>query len=402
MDISKLQGKNIGVFFGGQSPEHDVSIITGSLVIEELTKLGLLVEPVYIATDGAWCIGEELRDKAFLQKIHTQDLYPLQGWFLDTRHRSPKMILTKRPHFFTRRIQKTFDIVFPALHGPFGEDGTLQGLCEIIGVPYAGSPVLGCALAMDKALTKQLFVANDIATTPFVNFSRTDWDNSRQKHLDLITEQLTFPVFVKPTHGGSSIGITRVKEVSSLSDAIETALEFDTHVLVENGVSPMQDITCCVREHEDGTLQASLLQDSGFGSSDFFTYQEKYLQDGGAQLGAEDAMASLKIPADLPDADTKKMQELSKLIFAAAGLSGISRVDYLYNPETKQIYANEINPMPGTIYHHLWLKSGVETNEVVRDLLLISLKNQSARVKKGTYFESSILDMGGGSKGGKI
>lgn len=394
-----LQQKVVGVVFGGRSPEHDVSIITGMLVIEILQSMGVAVEPIYITTDGAWCLGEQLLDKAFLKQIHTADLYPLQGWFIDTRHRRPQLTLTKRPHFFTPRVQRSIDIVFPAMHGPFGEDGTLQGLCEIMGVPYVGCDVAGSAISMDKALTKQFLRAHTITTTPSVDFSAHEWSSTQKEIIQKrIGEELLFPVFVKPVHGGSSIGITKVKSLKDIPEAVETACTFDVHCIVESGVSPVQDITCCVRERADGTLQASLLQDSGFGKEDFFTYQEKYLQDGGAQLGAEHAVQKLTIPAILPADTATKIRDMSLRVFSSLQLSGIARIDHLYNPNNNMFYVNEINPMPGTLYHHLWKSSGVSTEELMTDLLLVALQNHKHNLKKTTYFSSSILNSANSTK----
>src|SRR3989344_5111674 len=148
--MNQFKDKIVGICFGGQSPEHDISIITGLLVMEELARMKIQTEPIYVTTDGSWCLGEELRKRTFLQEIHMRDLYSLQRWSLDTRHRNPRLILTRRPHFFARRERKAIDIVFPAFHGTHGEDGAFQGLCELLGVPYVGSGVESCAIAMDK------------------------------------------------------------------------------------------------------------------------------------------------------------------------------------------------------------------------------------------------------------
>ncbi len=386
--LDDIRHKTIGVFFGGQSPEHDISIVTGLMVVEELKKLGLKVEPVYIATSGSWCLGEELHDRTFLQNIHTRDLYPLERWSLDTRHRAPSLTLTRRPSFFTPRESKTIDIVFPTFHGAYGEDGAIQGLCEVLGVPYVGCGVEGSAIAMNKDLTKQFFRAQGVRTTDFVTCTARDCGEEWKGVKARVRESLTYPVFVKPAHAGSSIGITRVKTEEDLGPAIETALEFDTLCVIENGVSPMHDLTCCLREVGD-TIEASLIQDSHFGDSDFFTYQEKYLKDGGAQLGA--AEKQIIIPAQLPAEVTSAIQETSKKIFRALGLSGIGRVDFLYNPQTTELYANEINPMPGTLYHHLWKKSGVDIETLLVDLLTTALKKYSENIRKNRYFASPIL-----------
>ncbi len=388
MDHTDFSSKVVGVFFGSKSPEHDISVVTGTLVIQELEKLGIATELVYIATDGSWCLGRQLRDKQFVESIHSHDLYDLQRWSIDTRHRTPQLILTRRPSFFARREKKQIDIVFPALHGAYGEDGTLQGLCELLGVPYVGSGIEGSAIAMNKALTKHFFRELGVPTTEFLSFETHEWEKKPQNIIDAIDTDLRYPLFVKPAHAGSSIGITRVKAKNALRDAIELAFSFDTHCVAENGVSPIRDLTCCLRE-VDGDVQASLIQDSSFGDSDFFTYQAKYLQDGGAQFGS--ATRRLQIPADIPEHIAESIRTMSIRIFKELGLSGIGRVDFLYNSETGDLYANEINPMPGTLYHHLWEKSGVELKELLTCLLASAQRKYHFSIRKNRYFASPLL-----------
>lgn len=394
----KIQNKTVGVVFGGKSPEHDVSIITGMLVVSGLRKLDIPVVPIYIGTDGAWCCGNELFETEFLKSVHTADLYPLQGWTVDTRHRRPVLTLTKRPTFFTRRQRKTIDIVFPAMHGPFGEDGTLQGLCEFLGVPYTGCGVLGSSVAMNKVLTKRFFQANGTQTTPFVHFTKTQWSDNKQAELTRVVDALTFPLFVKPANGGSSIGISRVASRDALEHAIVTALAYDTECIVENAVVAVRDVTCCVRELPDGTLQPSLLQESQFTSSDFFSYEEKYLEGNRKQAGTQGSEKHIQIPAQVPDSATKQMQELACTIFGDLRLSGIGRVDFLYDTKNDVVYANEINPLPGTLYHHLWKATGVDLQTVLSDLLLVALRSNEERTAKGTYFASPILTSIHGNK----
>lgn len=384
-----LTQKVIGVCFGGQNPEHDVSIITGLLAMESLKKLGMTVVPLYISLDGAWCTGEEFSDKSFLESIHTQDLYPFQGWSIDTRHRTSKLILTRRPHFFARREKITIDILVPAFHGAYGEDGTLQGLCEMLGVPYTGCGVTACAIASDKTLTKRLYKSLDIPDTAFVSFSGSEWSKRKDTIIAEVQQTLTLPIFVKPPHAGSSIGITRVTDWSDLADAIDTALTFDTDCLIEQGVSNLVDLTCSVREDDQGEIQASLVQASNFGGSDFFDFQEKYLADGGAQIGNADK--KLDIPASIPPATTAVIREASVQIFKAIDGSGIARVDWLYDSVSDSLYASEINPLPGTFYHHLWSATGIETDTLFRDLLQAAVRKHVSSQTKKRYFGSEIL-----------
>ena len=391
-----LTNKTVGVFFGGKGPEHDISVVTGLLVLDELSKMGIATVPVYISIDGAWCVGEAFRSRDFMQGIHQRDLYEYQRWSIDTRHRSPQLILTRRPHFFARRERITMDIAFPAFHGAYGEDGSFQGMCEILGVPYVGSGVTGCSLSMSKALTKRLFQSMNMPTTPFISFSAREWEENKRELL-LSAGKLTYPLFVKPVHAGSSIGITRVEKADNLESSVDLALGFDTHCLIEEGVPGVRDVTCCVRERPDGSLQASFLQESRFDGSDFFSYEEKYLKGGGAQFG--NATQRIIIPAELPQEIASQTTEASIRIFRTFQLSGTGRVDFLFNPASGELYANEINPMPGTLYHHLWKESGVDTPSLLEGLLLAALRMYTQTRKKNTYFPSSLLTE---LKGGRL
>lgn len=388
--------KTVGVFFGGQSPEHDISIITGQLVLRELKKMGIKTVAIYISTDGSWCLGQSLLNSDFVKTIHQQNLYSLQRWSVDTRHRTTQLTLTRRPHFFAKREKVVIDVAFPAFHGAYGEDGSIQGLFEIVGVPYVGSGVEGSALAMNKGLTKRLLQNLGVPTAPFDFFSAAEWNKDSEQILKRISDNLQFPVFVKPANAGSSIGITRVKTIDHLSGAIMSALAFGTHCLVENGVSPLQDLTCSVRTKEDQTLEASLIQESTFAGDDFFSYEEKYLKDGGAQLG--EAKQKIVIPANILSDTEERIQRFSKQMFSAFNLSGIGRVDFLYNPESRELYVSEINTMPGTLYQHLWTKSGVSTGDLLSGLLKNAMVKHSEGLRKNTYFKSPILGHMSGNK----
>ncbi len=392
IDISK---KHIGVFFGGKSPEHDISIVTGLHVLEILASLNIKATAVYIGTDGAWSIGDDLHTKDFFKTVHTRDLYLYQRWSIDTTGRRSELVLTRRPHFFARRERVVFDIIFPALHGAFGEDGGFQGLCENLGVAYVGCDVATCAVAMDKAFTKDICRALDIPTPASVTVESTGgYDQSVEQK---ILTELTFPLFVKPAHAGSSIGITRVTKNEQLPAAVSLALNFDSKCVIENGVSPMKDLTCCVRQLASGAYEASLVQESTFLGSDFFTYEEKYIDDGGVQLGQ--AKKKIIIPAAIDTEIAETIKEISIELATYLGAVGIMRVDFLLNLDSKELFVNEINPMPGTLYTHLWKESGIAPDVLVTDLLNSAMAAFARRRKKSMYFTSDLLQAAGGSKG---
>lgn len=378
--------KNIGVFFGSGSPEHDVSIITGQLIIGGLKKLGYQVTPVYITKTGKWMLGEDLGDlKLFAdpaKKIEDEKKY--YEYYLDLEESVGKMVF-RRKGFIGKSI--TIDLAFPALHGSYGEDGTIQGMFEMLGIPYVGCDVPSSAIAMDKALTKVVMKDARIPTTKFISFTKSDWERNRELVMQRIRE-LVFPVFVKPVHLGSSIGIAKIKagDEKDLEFRIEVALHYDNKVLVEEGVENVMDVTCCIIGNDD--LTASVLQESVF-SSDLFDFNEKYLKEGGAQLGK--AQSGLQIPARLDEATTQSIQNAAKEVYRALGCSGIGRVDFLFDKQSKKFYANEVNPLPGTLYHHLWKASGLEFGQLLEKLIRFADEKYKQKRSVNFTFESNVL-----------
>ena len=380
--------KTIGVFFGSRAPEHDVSIVTGQLIISGLKELGHKVIPVYVTKKGEWLIDNKLSAIETFRKGKI-DVGKWANYNLDLDASKEKLVFRKKG-VFGKEI--TVDIVFPAFHGQNGEDGTFQGLCEMLNVPYVGCDTTASAVAMDKILTKLLYVAQKIPTTKFVQVTSKAWEENRSSILKEI-KNLKIPLIIKPTRLGSSIGISKATNTKELEFAIEVALHYDPKVVVEEVVENLMDITCCVIGNDD--LIPSLLQESVF-QSDFFSYEDKYIKEGGAQLGR--AQQSLVIPARLDEKTTKEIRAAAIEIYRLIGCSGIARVDFLFDKKAKRWFANEINTLPGTLYHHLWKKSGLEFGELLKRL--IGYAEEKFRVKKNiTYtFESSILTQASSNK----
>lgn len=385
--------KNIGVFFGSGSTEHDISIITAQLIIAGLKGLNYQVTPVYITKTGKWMLGEDLGNlKLFTdpsKKVEDEKKY--YEYYLDLEESVGKMVF-RRKGFAGKSI--AIDIAFPALHGTYGEDGTIQGMFEMLGIPYVGCGVPASAVAMDKALTKILMKDAGIPTTKFIYFYKKDWEENKSKIISQI-QVMQWPVFVKPVHLGSSIGIGKVKagEMKDLENKIEVALHYDEKVLVEEGVENLMDVTCCVIGNEN--MRASLLQESVF-KDDLFNFEDKYISEGGAQTGK--ATNNLIIPARLDETTTSAIQEAAKAVYKALGCSGIARVDFLYNKQTKQFFANEVNPLPGTLYHHLWKASGLELDGLLQELIKFGEERYNQKRQVTFTFESSVLKQLRGNK----
>lgn len=374
--------QTIGVFFGGRSPEHDISVLTAQLIIAGLKKLGHAVVPVYLNKEGSWLIGEELGTIAFFQ--HPNHLTKsLQRWQIDLAQSFNK--LTFRTSGW-RSKSLTIDLAFPAFHGQNGEDGTIQGLFEIFNVPYVGCDVTSSALTMDKVLTKQLYQALRLPTTKFLAVQKSVWQQDRVGTTEHITKTLRLPLFVKPARLGSSIAVAKVTDRKQLEEALDVAVYYDEKVIVEEAVENVVDITCAVLGNDDP--QPSLLQESVF-QDKFFSYEDKYLVDGGTQLGK--AQNNLVIPANLDPETTKAIQQTAVRVFQQFGCSGIARVDFLYDRTIKTAFVNEVNTLPGTLYHHLWEKSGIPLSELLTRLLTLAKERHTRRQDLTHTFNSPIL-----------
>jgi D-alanine-D-alanine ligase len=377
---------NIGVFFGGKSPEHDVSIITGQLVLSELKKRGHTAIPVYIDVQGDWYCDEKLGELKFFQQADKQEqLKKYEKFLIDMANSRGKLVLVQKKGLLSeRKIQ--IDMAFPAFHGANGEDGTVQGLFEMFNLPYVGCGVAASALAMDKILTKLLYKSQDIPTAKFSYFSKKEWEEKKDFLIEEILQQLKLPLFVKPPLLGSSIGISRVKDKQELECAMEVALHYGENVLIEEGVENLKDLTCAVIGDENP--RASLVQESIFGG-DFFDYEEKYLKEGGTQLGNADK--SIIIPANIKENLAADIQNMAVRIFKIFGCKGMARVDFLYDEKKDKLYANEINTIPGTLYHHLWKASGLELQALVAELIAVAEQIHQRKQKITYSFSSDLL-----------
>lgn len=377
--------KTIGVFFGSRNPEHDVSIITGQLIISGLKKLGYPVVPIYINKEGQWYVGERFGHLGQFSDPKSTFSGKDRQWILDLEASVGKLVFKKKG--FGGKIL-TVDIAFPAFHGQNGEDGTFQGMCELLQVPYVGSDVASSAITMDKVLTKLLYKAAEIPETDSIFFTQSEWVANKKGILAHIGKSLGLPVIIKPARLGSSIGISKAKTEKDVEFAIEVALHYDEKVIVEVCIENLMDVTCCVIGNDD--LIASQLQESVFGD-DVFSYEDKYLEDGGAQLG--NAKNKIVIPARLDETTTKLIQDTAKKVYKLIGCSGIARVDFLYDTKSKVVYANEVNTLPGTLYHHLWKASGIELPELLTKLIGYAEKRYEEKKIYTHTFKSDLLKL---------
>ncbi len=374
----------IGVFFGSRNPEHDVSIITGQLIISELKKRGYTVIPIYIDKNGDWFSHEKLGTlKFFTDQNFDEKLKEMTTCTIKFNAQNHTLII-KNKKILSKEI--IIDLAFPAFHGMNGEDGTVQGLFELSNIPYVGCDVSSSAMTMDKIITKQIYKSAEIQTTAFTYFTQIDWATNKDLVLSRI-QLLNWPLFVKPARLGSSIGITKARDTQELENACEVALHYDNRIIVEESVENLKDITCAVLGNAEP--MPSLIQESSF-RGEHFSYEAKYLEDGGAQLG--NAQNSIIIPANINKETTKKVQDMAVEIYKLFGCTGTARVDFLYDTKEEKVYANEINTMPGTLYHHLWKASGIEISTLLEKLIDLANQQHKEKNKITMTFKSNLLN----------
>ncbi len=382
--------KTVAVIFGGQSTEHDVSVVTAiASIIKPLELTGKYkVEPVYIAKDGSWFWDDKLKDIELFSSGEIEDFV----------RSAPKthilfeggLVLVKSSQFAGRKMYKQIDLVFPAMHGTHGEDGELMGLLQMANVPFVGCDMASSAIAMDKVLTKEVAGANGLESTPWVSFSSAELSRDHQSVMNKI-KKLSYPLFVKPTHLGSSIGITKVDDQNGLMNALEVAAHYDDKIIVEQAVPNLIEVTLPIMGND--TPQPAMLEQPMTKPEDFFDFETKYMQGGkkgkaGSKAGAQ---GYSKIPADLPKDLYAKAEQFGLDVYKAVGCSGIARVDMLIDSQTEKVYINEVNPLPGSLYSHNWRQAGVSSVDLVTKLVDLAEERWTARQKLATSFSTNYL-----------
>jgi D-alanine-D-alanine ligase len=385
--------KTIAVIFGGRSTEHDVSIITAltSIIRPLKTAGGYEVEPVYISKEGNWYWDPILADVSLYQS----------GAIEEFMRKSPKthllfedgLTLVKSSQFAGRKQYKKIDVVFPAMHGTHGEDGELMGLLEMASVPYVGCGPTASAIAMDKVLTKLLVESAGLKTPRMKFFSRDEYIADASGISKHINTSLNYPLFVKPAHLGSSIGISRVESEKDLANAIEVATHYDTKVLVEEAVPNLIEVTVPIMGNDE--LRPALVErpvklDGG----GVFDFESKYMgqgSKGGAKSGKQGAQGYSELPADIPKSLYQQCLDVATKTYRFIGCEGIARVDLLIDSKSETVYVNEINPLPGSLYAHNWRAAGVSNVQLVEDLIYLAEQKFKKKQRLATTFETSFL-----------
>jgi len=355
----------VGVLYGGRSGEHEVSVVSAASVFRHLDRSRYDPVPIRIDRDGRWVLGASEPTAISAGEVTSEAGGAEPGGAL-------------QPAEPTAAVTGGIDVVFPVLHGTYGEDGTVQGLLELANVPYVGSGVLGSAVAMDKALAKTVLAAHDLPVVPSITVRDAEWAAGAAALATRAAAELGFPVFVKPANLGSSVGVSKAASPERLAAAVTLALEFDSKVLVEAAVPHAREIECAVLGNDDpiASLPGEIVVTHPDG---FYSYDAKYLDPSGA---------TTHVPADLSDETTARVQSLSVRAFRALELAGMARVDFFLDGSRNTLYVNEVNTIPGftaiSMYPKMWEATGVPYPELLDRLLQLAIDRHARRQRLRT------------------
>jgi D-alanine-D-alanine ligase len=387
----------VGILFGGRSGEHEVSLLSAASVFKAIDRNKFEVVPIGITKEGRWVTSADaerlLAGKPLEHERQLRAGDPEATPAAAVLHNGEAVIVPPEPQKSSgitpfqsdapaRRASDraiNVDVIFPVLHGTFGEDGTIQGLLELADIPYVGAGVLGSSAGMDKDVMKALFRAAGLPIVKHVTFLRSEWEEGPKKITKLVETKLKYPVFVKPANLGSSVGISKAHNGKELGPAIEEAARFDRKIVVEEGVggkkNKAREIECAVlgNDKPEASVSGEIVP-----VAEFYDYSAKYLDEG----------SQLIIPAKLSRPEAKKVQQLAIAAFKAVDCSGLARVDFLMDPKSRKIYLNEINTMPGftsiSMYPKLWAASRVPYPELIERLIRLGIERHQDK-KKNQY-----------------
>ena len=377
--VKKLR---VGIIYGGRSGEHEVSIASAAAVVQNLDKQRYEAIPIRIEKDGRWIIADRLPASSsaaeVIEQSRAQTRLGRGGREAHlVAHPGDEQIMTIERGSSPAITGLALDVVFPVLHGPYGEDGTVQGLLELANIPYVGAGVLASAVGMDKAVAKSVFAAKAIPQVNYLVVLRSEWIAGPAKIRTEVSSKLGYPVFVKPANLGSSVGISKAKSDSDLPAAIDTAAEFDRKIVIEAAVPNAREIEIAVLGNDipDVSVPGEVVP-----SREFYDYEAKYL----------DTDSKTIIPADLPAHVTAEVKRLAVEVFRALDCAGMARVDFLMDRSTGKLYVNEINTIPGfttiSMYSKMWAASGVAYPELLDRLITLARERHAEKQLIRTSF----------------
>ncbi|MDD6258532.1 MAG: D-alanine--D-alanine ligase [Erysipelotrichaceae bacterium] len=402
---------NTAVFFGGESVEHEVSIISGHQAMKALNPDKYNVIPVYVAKDRKLYVGEALNDMKNYTDLNALKNKCTQVMLVNEDNKV--VIKPVKTTMFGKKELGTIDVAIPVMHGTNGEDGTIQGFFEMLKVPYAGCDLYAAAVGQDKVLQKHILADNDLPITNWFWVYGNEIDDHKNEVLRKV-HKLIYPVILKPARTGSSVGISIAHNDEEYLECFEDARQYDEKVITEKVVKPMIELNCSVLgDYEEA--RASVIEQVGSVSGDeLLSYKDKYQGGGkgakGIKNGSKDAgMASTAriVPAPITPEQTKLVQDLALKTFRVLGASGVCRIDFMMDAETKTVYVNEINTIPGSLAFYLWKEEGMSFTALMDKLVDLALQRERRRSRMTFSYDTNLLstyseNSAKGSKGSKM
>ncbi len=383
----------VGVIFGGESVEHEVSIISAIQAMNKMDAEKYEIIPIYIDKKGEWYTGD------FLKEIETfQDMELLKKYAKNVvlyKNKYGSFVLQSKG--FLKKVVKEIDIAFPIVHGTNVEDGVLQGFLKTIGIPFVGSDVAAAAIGQDKVFQKQIWKSEELPIPEYVWFFDTEYEDNPEKILKMI-EKIKYPVIVKPATLGSSVGINIAHKREELQKAVEEAISYDSKILVEEVIDNLVEVNIGVVGNSDG-YDTSVIE-KVLSGNELLTYEDKYVGGKKNGRGSKGMLsATRKIPADISEKLTNEVRDVAIRASKALNLSGDVRIDFLIDDKNKRVYLNEVNTIPGSLAFYLWEPAGKKYTELLDELINIAIKDYKKRNNKIHSFDSNILSGYSGTKG---
>lgn len=379
----------VGVFFGGRSTEHEISVISANQAMAAMNPDKYEIVPIYVSKEGRWYTGRELttlsnyrHPEELLKKCTEVYMRPVYGDF--------NLYSVKKP-MFGKDVVATLDVAIPVFHGTNVEDGKFEGVLETIGIPYAGCNTLASANGMDKITMKMILRADGIPVVDYVWMTDRQWTVDRDAMIRKVEDTLGYPVIVKPADLGSSIGIGVAHDREQLISRLDDAARFSRRLIVEHMVTALREINCSVLGDVD-EYETSVLEEP-IKAEEILSYGDKYM--GGGMHAAQK-----RIPAELPDDQAAECRRLAGETFRVLSCHGVSRVDLIIDDGLGKVYVNEINTIPGSLSYYLWEAAGLPFDQLMDRLVKLALKRRRDEQGKTTSFSQNIFAMGGGMKGG--
>lgn len=377
------QKLRVAVFFGGRSPEHDVSVVTGLQILKAIDQSKFEAFPVYIAPDGAWLVGDVLRERNnYLLDANSRKL--ASEVTLDVNTATPSLLPKKSGLFGGKPIE--FDVAVPSFHGLIGEDGNMQGLFEVSGIPYAGMRTMASGILMDKVVTKYVLKSLGIPVLPFAVLNRPDSGYYIETaEIEKRVKDIGFPCIVKPSHLGSSIGVAKADNAEEIAACLPTIFAYDDVAIIEPFVQNLVEYNVAVAKFSGETKTSAIERPKA--SDELLDFKQKYLSGGGKKTGTKtpgdssQGMLSLtrELNPSLPAESEANLRKWAKILFEAIGGTGAPRIDYIGNSKTGELWMNEVNPWPGSIGYFLW--EAAEDSVLFTDLMS-ALINEAREVSK--------------------